>query len=338
MATIPTNLRSASTSPVAVSIFAMAFVFIAVSSCLLAGWAPVGFSIVTVFLFAGPHNWMEARYFMQKMPARWGKLSTYYLVGIGGVLMLAASNLLLPSVARYMSWRSREWSLGLATWNSFFVLWIMALMQMRQSETPRLNWSWTFPIGFLLIALNWLYPFVWSLTLVYLHPLVAFWFLDKELGRRKPLWQPAFRKCLCGVPFLLGLLYWQLHHSANLTGEDFLSMQITHHSGANILKNVSSHLLVSMHTFLEMLHYGVWVLAIPSVVLHNKPWKLKQIPLMSKSNRWRYSLMVILFLGLVITCSLWFGFIANYPVTRDIYFSIAILHVLAEIPFLLRML
>jgi len=34
---------------------------------------------------------------------------------------------------------------------------------------------------------------------------------------------------------------------------------------------------------------------------------------------------------------LWFGFSANYTLTRDIYFTIAMAHVLAEAPFLLRM-
>jgi len=34
---------------------------------------------------------------------------------------------------------------------------------------------------------------------------------------------------------------------------------------------------------------------------------------------------------------LWFGFSVNYAATRDIYFAVAIAHVLAEAPFLLRM-
>jgi hypothetical protein len=35
---------------------------------------------------------------------------------------------------------------------------------------------------------------------------------------------------------------------------------------------------------------------------------------------------------------LWVGFAADYAETRDLYFTIAIAHVLAEAPFLLRML
>ena len=33
---------------------------------------------------------------------------------------------------------------------------------------------------------------------------------------------------------------------------------------------------------------------------------------------------------------LWLAFLANYPVTRDVYFTLAMMHVLAEAPFLLR--
>jgi hypothetical protein len=35
---------------------------------------------------------------------------------------------------------------------------------------------------------------------------------------------------------------------------------------------------------------------------------------------------------------LWFGFSLDYATTRDVYFTVAIAHVLAEAPFLLRML
>ena len=33
---------------------------------------------------------------------------------------------------------------------------------------------------------------------------------------------------------------------------------------------------------------------------------------------------------------LWGCFLADYPTTRDVYFTVALLHVLAEVPFLLR--
>ena len=56
----------------------------------------------------------------------------------------------------------------------------------------------------------------------------------------------------------------------DLPGDDALSARITEHAGAGLLSGVSSHLLVATHTFLEMLHYGVWVLAIPLVGLKTR--------------------------------------------------------------------
>jgi len=42
--------------------------------------------------------------------------------------------------------------------------------------------------------------------------------------------------------------------------------------------------------------------------------------------------------AVVVVVGLWFGFSIDYATTRDIYFTVAIAHVLAEAPFLLRML
>ena len=68
-----------------IGLIALALGF-AVGACVLAGALPIGFSIVTVFLFAGPHNWFELRYFLARTPPRWGPLAPFFAIGIGGVL------------------------------------------------------------------------------------------------------------------------------------------------------------------------------------------------------------------------------------------------------------
>jgi hypothetical protein len=45
----------------------------------------------------------------------------------------------------------------------------------------------------------------------------------------------------------------------------------------------------------------------------------------------------LLVVALVAVGVLWFGFSIDYATTRDVYFTVAIAHVLAEAPFLLRM-
>jgi hypothetical protein len=138
------------------------------------------------------------------------------------------------------------------------------------------------------------------------------------------------------VPIGLGLLWWHLLDAPPLPSEDGLSMRITQHAGAGILQGVNSHLLVATHTFLEMLHYSVWLLAIPLVGLKTAPWKIGSIPMTWRSRTWKLALGGALVLSGVVVLLLWGCFLADYPTTRDVYFTVALMHVLAEAPFLLR--
>ena len=192
------------------------------------------------------------------------------------------------------------------------------------------------PIALTLIALTWLVPRAWSLGLVYLHPLVAIWFLDRELLRRRPAWRPTYHRCLMGGGGLLALIWLTLAGTPHLPGNDVLTLQIAHHAGASILQFVSSRCLVATHTYLEMLHYGVWLVAIPLISMKQLPWNVSSVPLARRSKRWLLVLKAILVCGLVAVLGFWLGFLVDYPLTRDVYFTVAIFHILAEVPFLLR--
>ncbi|WP_425614180.1 hypothetical protein NA78x_004041 [Anatilimnocola sp. NA78] len=304
----------------------------------LAAWAPLGFSIAAVFLFAGPHNWMEARYMLRRMPAKWGPLTAYFSLGIGGTILLSAWQALFPWLGRSADWTAEDWLSTIALWNTALVVWIVSLALLRSGQNPRRDWRLLIPLGLLLIGLNWLWPLGWSLALVYVHPLVALCFLERELARAKSPWLGAYRSCLALLPLLLGLLWWTLRNTPNLPGEDLLSLQISQHAGDGILSGVSTHLLVATHTFLEMLHYGVWLIAVPLLAGLGKPWELSQTPLARRNQFWRVAIASVLAIGLLVVLVLWAGFAADYPLTRNIYFTVAMLHVLAEVPFLLRLL
>src|SRR5262245_8290172 len=189
-------------------LFTAAAIAVIVTACLLAGFAPLGFSIVTVFLFAGPHNWLEARYMLTRMPARWGPLTAYFTIGIVGVVGLSATMAAVRWLGEWFN-VSGEWSLALyACWNTALIGWIATLALLRSCQNPRRDWSWIVPAALTLVALNWLWPLGWSLALVYLHPLVALWFLDREIGRMQPAWRVAYRGCLLLVPACLAALWW----------------------------------------------------------------------------------------------------------------------------------
>ncbi len=96
-------------------------------------------------------------------------------------------------------------------------------------------------------------------------------------------------------------------------------------------------MLVSTHVFLEMLHYGVWIIALPLIGATGAIWNVKTIPIASHSHGFPKLIAAILIFSLFIVVALWTGFSVNYAMTRDIYFTVAIAHVLAEAPFLLRM-
>ena len=103
------------------------------------------------------------------------------------------------------------------------------------------------------------------------------------------------------------------------------------------MPQLSSHMLVSVHLFLEMLHYAVWILALPLIGSTAKFWNVKTVPVARHPKGFPRLVTGILVGALVVVGVLWFGFSFDYATTRDIYFTVAIAHVLAEAPFLLRM-
>lgn len=306
---------------------------IIVGCATVAVMAPISVSIAAVFLFAGPHNWMEARYFLTRMPARWGSLAPYFTLGLIGSLFLTAMFVALPSLAGTNS----DFGLILiAVWNSLLTLWIIGLARLRCCQNPRRKWPFLIPIGLGMIAANWLLPLAWSLALVFLHPLLALAFLDRELQRHSLVWWKSFRWGLQLIPVCLCVMAVCWATGPDISGHDLVTWQITHHAGAGVIPGISTHFLVAAHVFLELLHYLIWIVVMPLTCRKNSIWSMVDVPLSRRSPLWRRLVMMIVALGAAVVVLLWASFLTDYAWTRDIYFTIAILHVLMEIPFLLR--
>jgi hypothetical protein len=317
--------------------FAAILVASAGLSAALASWLPLQVSIVTVFLFAGPHNWFELRYFLMRLPARFGRSRNFFSVAFAGIFTLTAAYLAMPALYYAHFWSGANWPNAIATWNTLLLLWLGALVVMRGKQNSRRDWFGTIPVVFLLCALNWLAPQLFSLAIVYIHPLVALWFLDRHLRRTRPEWRRTYHRCLSLLPLLLAGMLWQLSRTSSLADDNGLFWRITQHAGADLLPNISSHMLVSTHVFLEMLHYGVWIVALPLIGATGTVWNVKTIPLARRRHGFPRLIAAVLIFGLFVVGLLWFGFSVNYPAIRDVYFAVAIAHVLAEAPFLLRM-
>lgn len=302
------------------------------------GSFPLQMSIATVFLFAGVHNFMEFRYFVARMPLRWGRSRLYYAIGIGGVIILAAVYLTLYFSSGNWLWSYDTWAGASAAWNTAFVLWLGLLFSLRGRQRPRSDWSWAFPVAFALAALAWIVPQYWSLSLVYIHPFVAMWFLERQIRRTRPEWLRAYHWCLASIPLFLAAIWLAFASQPDLPEDTNLFWRITQHAGSQILPGISSRLLVATHVFLESIHYFVWILLIPLVDKKAIPWRLSDIPLFN--GRGGYPRLVIagIVVSLLVVAILWGGFAVDYMTTRDVYFAFAIGHVLAEFPFLIKML
>src|SRR5437016_13273836 len=270
------------------------------SACLsaaFASWLPLQMSIATVFLFAGPHNWFEARYFLMRMPARFGRSRNFFIVAFGGIGLLTLAYVSLPTLYYANVWSGTNWPNAIAVWNTAMVLWLSALVLMRAWQKSKRDWFWVLPIAFTLCAFNWMSPELFSLAIVYAHPLIALWFLDRHLRRTKPEWLSTYRRCLLLLPLLVIAMSWQLGRVTSLADDNGLFWRITQHAGAQLLPNVSSHMLVSMHVFLEMLHYGVWIIALPLIGATGALWNVKTIPLARRRNGFPKLIAAILVCG-----------------------------------------
>src|SRR3954470_5844636 len=192
----------------------------AVVSAALASWLPLQLSIASLFLFAGPHNWFEARYFLMRLPVRFGRSRTFFLVAFSGIGLLTFGYVLLPALFYAKLWSGANWTTAIAGWNTLMILWIGTLVLLRAKQKANSDWFWTLPVGFGLCSVNWLAPEMFSLAIVYVHPLVALWFLDRHLRRTKPEWLTTYRRCLILLPLLLAGILWQLSRSPSLADDN----------------------------------------------------------------------------------------------------------------------
>lgn len=320
-------------------VFVAIVVLCIIASAAFASLLPLQVSIVTVFLFAGPHNWFELRYFLMRLPVRFGRSRSFFLTAFVGLGVLTLGYVSLPFVHNAATWSEEAWSTVIAVWNTALIVWLGALIWLRGKQKPRANWAWLIPPGLALCSLNWLGPNFFSLAIVYVHPLVALWFLDRHLRRTRSAWSRTYRRCLCLLPLVLVGMIWQLSQTSSLADSNGLFWRITQHSGAEVLPQVSSHLLVSVHLFLEMLHYAVWIVALPLIgrAASRRFWDVKTVPVARHPKGFPRLVAGVFVVALIAVAALWFGFSADYATTRDVYFTVAIAHVLAEAPFLLRM-
>ena len=318
--------------------FGLTCVCVLVAAAALAGLAPLWLSVATVFAFAGPHNWAELRFFITRLPARVGRSRGFFALAGAGIVGLTGAYAALALGADSGVWGGEGWYAAVALWNSAAVAWVVGLVVVRGRSMSRGGgWVWALPLGCALAGLGWLAPQGFALALVYAHPLVALWFLDRQLRLSRPGWSRAYRACLALLPVALAVLWWRLADAEPLAEGGEVALRVVRHAGAGIVPNVSTHLLVSTHVFLETLHYGVWLVGVPLAAGAGlAPWRAATVPLVRHRRGRPRLIRALLAAGGAAVLLLWLCFAADYATTRDVYFTLAMAHVLAEVPFLLR--
>src|SRR6185503_4701270 len=116
---------------VSAKVFAAILVASACASAALASWLPLQVSIATVFLFAGPHNWFEARYFLMRLPARFGRSRNFFAVAFAGIFVLTIAYVSLPVLYYTNVWSASNWPTAIAGWNTLLLLWLGVLVLLR---------------------------------------------------------------------------------------------------------------------------------------------------------------------------------------------------------------
>lgn len=322
-------------------LFSLIALFVVCGSAVMATLAPISLSIASVFLFAGPHNWMELRYFLSRLPSRFGPLSKFFGTSFAGVILLGAVYAALITTNRA---HLLDYSISIGcfqSWISCLYVWLAALIVFRPGDNKAGNSS-SFAnksralTGLALVGgVSIANPLWFGLAMVFLHPLVGLFILDRELQRTRRSWVMPYRITLGTIGIVLLMICSHLYGSASLPVTSMLDQQICRHAGSGLLKSMSSHLLVSLHVFLEMLHYGVWLLAIPIATRAWQKWRLEQIPAAFNPSLPRKLIPVLLGSSTILVLAIWIGFSIDYSHARDIYFTLAIFHVLAELPFLI---
>jgi hypothetical protein len=61
----------------------------------LAAYTPIWFTLITVCAFGGPHNYAEYRYFLSRLPSRFGPLRAFFITAFAGAIILLLLQIVL---------------------------------------------------------------------------------------------------------------------------------------------------------------------------------------------------------------------------------------------------
>lgn len=305
--------------------------------------APIGVKVLAVLLLAGPHNWLEFRFFLSRLPARWkgGNERSFFLLSFAGVALLAGAYipLMLSLYAGTIEWNfARElyrwWATSVCLWTA--ALFLLAGRASIGAKSKHLKGLYLPLMAIGALALSGFavtQPIYFGVALVFAHPLVSFAILDREIARHRPQWLFGLRCGFALVPVLIGSFWWHLQ-GLSFTTQGAIAEHIVRQTGAPSLPFMSSYFLLSSLVFLDLLHYAVWMIAIPKSSAGWKGLQPRSFPVITRFPKLKLPVQIVFAATSLMVLFLWCAFSSDYVATSQFYFVFAIAHVLAEIPFL----
>lgn len=316
-------------------VFATAALALVVVAATLSVCSPSWFSIWIVIIFGTPHNFSEFRYFLSRLPSRFGPLKLFFITSFAGLLLLFLTESALSICFSRQLLPPLLGRLLLSIWNESLIVWILALSLLRYRDLTRNSAMFNIGLAAFASVANFLSPAMFIVSLTYLHPLIGLWILERELRRTRKSWLKAYHLCLWSVPVGVMALVLALHGTTNDAATNKLLTLSS--PGAGFFTGASPTMLLAVYTFLQMVHYGVWVFAIPIATQSWKRWRVDQLAFLKKRTKLRPLIRTVIGVGVATVICAWFGFNLDYNTTIEIYVVASLAHVLAEAPFLFWM-
>jgi hypothetical protein len=173
--------------------------------------------------------------------------------------------------------------------------------------------------------------------MLFLHPLLGLWILEREIRRTRKTWLNSYHWCLLSIPIAVLGLFLFLNGVPPDTANSQTLTRLSGNPGNMLFADASPAMMLSIYAFLQMVHYAIWVVAMPIVSQSWKRWRLDFMPALR--NRAKLQAMVRIgfaMSGLAVIC-FWIGYKLDYTATLDFYVLLSTLHVLSEVPFMFWM-
>ena len=315
----------------------MLWLVLVISAALLAGLLPIWFAFTIVMVFGAPHNWLEFRYFLARMPSQIRPVGRFFAVAFLGATLLAVSQ---STIFYFMQQEAIEPSFArwlFLAWNELLLFWISLLFFTRYRHVSKAVTLLTFFLIFVMTMANILSPLACISMLAYAHPVLGLCILERELRRSRKSWLRQYHWGLLLIPVGCTVLLATL----GMRPADPVYVQTLVALSGNtiyrLLDGVSPVALLAIWAFLQMIHYGVWILIVPIASRSWSSYRLERVPVLRRSPGLRTIAAAVSGGAALLVLIFWCGFYLDGATTMRVYTLLAVLHVLAEIPFLFWM-